>query len=68
MMTEQEVRATMKAYGWSFLHRLRKNHEYVYAARKLHGLRHEIYIGSLASLETMTVEGLVEKLTRIRPS
>jgi hypothetical protein len=63
-MTEQEVRATMKAYGWSFLHRLRKNRSYVYAARKVHGLRKEVYISSLTSLEAMTVDILVEKLTR----
>ena len=67
-MTEQEVRAALKGYRWSFLRRSRKNHDYVYAARKVHGQRQEIYIGSLASLETMTVKGLVEKLTRIRPS
>ncbi len=58
----------MKAYGWSFLHRLRKNHSYVYAARKVHGLRQEVYIGSLASLESQTVDTLVEKLTRIHLS
>lgn len=67
-MTEQEVRAIMKAYGWSFLHRLRKNRSYVYAARKVHGLRQEVYIGSLTSLEAMTSDTLVEKLTRTYPS
>jgi hypothetical protein len=67
-MTEQEVRTIMKAYGWSFLRRLRKKHSYVYAARKVHGLRKEVYIGSLASLEAMTIDSLVGKLTRTYPS
>lgn len=67
-MTEQEMREVLKSYRWSFIRRTRKNHAYVYAARKVQGLRREIYIGSLASLENMTVEGVVEKLARILPS
>ncbi len=62
-MTEQEVREAMKLYKLSFLQRPRKSHDYVYAARKVHGQRQEVYIGSLASLESMTVETLVDKLT-----
>ena len=63
-MTEQEARATMKVYRWSFLRRSRQSNDYVYAARKVRGQRQEVYIGSLISLETMTVETLVEKFTR----
>ena len=63
-MTEQEARETMKVYRWSFLRRSRQSNHYVYAARKVRGQRQEVYIGSLISLETMTVETLVEKLTR----
>ncbi|HYU73342.1 MAG TPA: hypothetical protein VEL31_11745 [Ktedonobacteraceae bacterium] len=62
-MTEQEARETMKVYRWSFLRRSRQSNNYVYAARKVRGQRQEVYTGSLISLETMTVETLVEKLT-----
>lgn len=61
-MTEQEVREALKLHKWSFLRRPRKSHNYVYAARKVQGRRQEVYIGSLASLETLTVEALVDKL------
>jgi len=54
----------MKVYRWSFLRRSRQSNDYVYAARKVRGQRQEVYIGSLISLETMTVETLEEKLTR----
>jgi len=64
-MTEQEARDIMKASRWSFLCRARKGHDYVYAARKVHGQRREVYICSLASLETITVEVVVEKLIHI---
>jgi len=67
-VTEQEVREALKGYRWSFLRRSRKSHDYVYAARKAHGRRREVYICSLASLESMTVEVLVEKLTRACPT
>jgi hypothetical protein len=64
-MTEQEARDTMRAFRWSFLRRVRKGHTYVYAARKVHGRRREIYICSLASLEIRTVEVVVEKLIHL---
>ncbi len=46
-MTEQEVRETMKLQKWSFLRRPRNSRNYIYAARKVHGRRQEVYIGSL---------------------
>jgi hypothetical protein len=64
-MTEQEAREALKGYRWSFLRRVRKGHTYVYAARKVHGRRREVYICSLASLETRTVEAVVEKLIHL---
>ncbi len=58
-MTEQEVRDTMKGCGWSFLLRTRRGRkEYIYAARSVQGQRKEIYVGPLASLESMTVDKL----------
>jgi len=42
----------------------RKGVNHSAAARKVHGLRQEVYICSLISLETMAVETMVEKLTR----
>ncbi len=62
-MTEQEARDTMRAYRWSFLRRVRKGHDYVYAARKTHGRREERYICSLESLAALTTQTLTEKLT-----
>ncbi len=61
-MTEQEARETMKACGWSFLRRMRKGHWYIYAARFLKTGREEKYIGSLASLDRLSVEELKQKL------
>lgn len=66
-MTEQEAREVMKLHKWSFLRRPRNSRNYIYAARKVHGRRQEVYIGPLNSLETMAVEVLVEKLTCMRP-
>jgi hypothetical protein len=58
-MTEQEVRDIIKGCGWSFLLRTRRGRkEYIYATRSIQGQRKEIYIGSLASLESMTVDKL----------
>lgn len=57
-MTEQEARDTMRACGWSYLLRPRRERQYVYAARKVKGQRIEVYVGSLASLESMTVDKL----------
>ena len=61
-MTEQEVRETMKAHRWSFLCRMRKNHAYVYAARKVNGKREERYVTPLTSLGKLTVDQLEAKL------
>jgi hypothetical protein len=41
---------------------MRKNHAYIYAARKVGGQRKELYIAPLNTLETLTLEALVEKL------
>jgi hypothetical protein len=65
-MTEDEVRETMRACGWSYLKRQRKDrYWYVYAARHLKTGREERYIGPLASLERLTVEELKHKLSCI---
>jgi hypothetical protein len=61
-MTEQEVRETMKLYGWSFLRRERESKSYIYAARKEQGKRKEIYISSFTKLTHLTLVRLVEKL------
>jgi ORF D-335-like protein len=61
-MTEQEVRDALKVYGWSFLRRERRRRSYVYAARKMHGKREEVYIGSLANLTQLTLDQLRAKL------
>ncbi len=58
-MTEQETRDIMRGCGWSYLLRTREGKwRYIYAARKEKGQRKEVYIGSLASLESMTVDKL----------
>jgi hypothetical protein len=58
-MTEQEAREIMRSCGWSYLLRTRKGKfKYVYAARKVKGQRLEVYVGSLAKLESMTVDTL----------
>ncbi len=64
-MTVQEVKDTMRAHRWSLIRRMRKNHTYIYAARKVSGERKERYIAPLSSLEALTVEVLVAKLTGI---
>ncbi len=62
-MTEQEVRDIVRECGWSYLLRVRRGkRNYIYAARKVQGQREEKYIGSLTSLEVLTVEALKEKL------
>jgi hypothetical protein len=61
-MTEKEAREAMKTLGWTYLARKRKGHDYVYAERKQSGRKVEKYVGSLASLESMTVEDLQKKL------
>ena len=66
-MTEQEVRAAMKSYGWSFLRRERRSRSYVYAARKVRGKRVEVYIGSFATLAQMTLDQLMTKLGIVVP-
>lgn len=64
-MTVQEVRDTMKAHRWSLIHRMRKDQAYIYAARKIGGERKERYIAPLSSLEALTAEVVVCKLTGI---
>lgn len=63
-MSEDEARAAMKACGWSYLRRERDGNWYVYAARmrRKAGGREERYIGSMASLASLTVEELKRKL------
>jgi hypothetical protein len=61
-MTVQEVKDAMRVHRWSLIHRMRKNHTYIYAARKVGGQRKERYIAPLSTLETLTLEALVEKL------
>jgi hypothetical protein len=61
-MTEQEVRETMKSYGWSFLRRERRSRSYVYAARKVRAKRVEVYIGSFTALAQLTLDQLITKL------
>ncbi len=62
-MTVQEVKDLMRAHRWSLIRRMRKNHAYIYAARKVAGERKECYIAPLSSLETLTGEALMAKLT-----
>lgn len=64
-MNEQDVRAAMKTYRWSFICRMRRDHAYIYAARKVGGKREERYIAPLKGLEALTVEALIAKLTDI---
>ncbi len=64
-MTEQEVRDTVRLYGWSFLRRERKSRSYVYAARKMQGKRKEVYIGPFTKLTQLTLDQLTEKLVGI---
>lgn len=61
-MTEQEIRAAMRLYGWSFLHRKRRSRSYVYAARKQGGKRKELYIGPITAIAQLTLDQLMEKL------
>jgi hypothetical protein len=62
-MTEKEAREAMKALGWTYMQRKRRGGRlYVYAERKQAGRKVEKYVGSLASLENMTVEDLQRKL------
>src|SRR5436305_824135 len=63
-MNEQDVRAAMKTYRWSFICRMRRNHAYIYSARKVGGKREERYIAPLKGLEALTVEALIAKLAR----
>lgn len=62
-MTEDEVKQVMRACGWSYLLRQRKGrYWYVYAQRHPKTGREERYIGSVASLGSLTVEELKRKL------
>jgi hypothetical protein len=64
-MTEQQVRETVRLYGWSLLRRERKSRSYMYAARKVQGKRKEVYIGPFAKLTQLTQDQLTSKLTGI---
>ncbi|MBA2395834.1 MAG: hypothetical protein H0V70_24160 [Ktedonobacteraceae bacterium] len=66
MMTEQDVRVTMKQHRWSYLPRKRRNGlDYVYAQRKVEGKKHEKYICAYTALDKLNIEQLVAKLTDI---
>ena len=62
-MTLKEVEDVVRSRRWSPIRRMRKDHAYIYAARKVAGQRKERYIAPLTSLEALTVETLMAKLT-----
>jgi len=67
-VTEEEVRAIMKANGWTYIERRPKGvARYIYAQRKRKNQRRliDIYICPYSRLEELTEEKLVAKLTQI---
>ena len=65
-MTEAEVRATMKAYGWFYVERPRYKlrTKYIYARRRQGPKMAEQYICPLSKLGNLTESKLVAKLTQ----
>lgn len=63
-MTEAEARAIMKAHGWSYRDRKRRNlgTKYIYAQRRQGSKRIERYICPLSKLGDLTEQGLLIKL------
>lgn len=61
-MDEQEIRAVLKRYGWSYLLRKRGTRAYIYAARKVHNKREERYISTFAALVELSVQAVLVKL------
>jgi hypothetical protein len=62
-MTEEEVRAIMKAHGWTYKERSPRHvAKYIYAQRGQKYKKLERYICPLSKLEGLTEEELLAKL------
>jgi hypothetical protein len=64
LMTEEEAKAILKAYGWSWKVRTRKNGlPYLYAMRHVKGRYAERYLCPLSRLPKLSEAELTRKLT-----
>ena len=61
-MDEQEIRAMLKYFGWSYLLRKRRERAYIYAARKVRSKREERYISSFTALAELSTQTVLVKL------
>jgi hypothetical protein len=68
-MTEDEVRALLRAHGWNWRLQPRKGHPYLYARRRKKGAARskfeERYIAPVSRLPYLTETDIVAKLTRV---
>ncbi len=66
-MTEDEVRAKLRSYGWNWCVHTRRGQKYLYARRRRKPLRtkfEERYIAPVSRLPELSAADIVAKLTR----
>ncbi len=67
-MNEQALASLLKAYGWSYIRRLRrKGTPYIYARKRDGASIKERYITPLSRLERLTPEQVINKLQKDCP-